>query len=226
MKSVAMSGSLRANVGKKDASELRRKGMVPCVLYGGTEQVMFAVDERAFKGLVYTSEANSVDLDVDGKKHKAILKEIQLHPVTDRIIHADFLEVLSGKDVTVQLPVKFEGSPEGVRAGGRLVRKMRKLEVSGPIDTMPEHITINVESMKIGDSVRVEDMKREGLTFLDKPNTTIVAVKVTRVIIEEPKPGVVTTAAAPAAGTTPAAATPAPAGEKKAPAAKPAEKKK
>lgn len=205
MKSVAMSGSRRANVGKKGANELRRSGMVPCVLYGGEEQVMFAVDQRAFKHLVYTPDVNTVELDLDGKQHKAILKEIQLHPVTDRIIHADFLEVVSGKPVTVELPVKFTGTPIGVRNGGKLLRKMRKLSVRGPIEKMPQDITLNVEKMEIGDSIRVADMKFEGLSFLNGENMTIVAVRVTRnVVEEEAKPAA--TAAAPAAGATAAAA--------------------
>src|ERR1051326_8368750 len=124
MKSVTMSGSPRANVGKKDASGLRREGKVPCVLYGGPEQVTFAVDERAFKNLVYTPEVHTVEIDLGGKKHNAILKELQLHPVTDKIIHADFLEIIPGKAVTMELPLKFEGTAPGVRAGGKLLRKM------------------------------------------------------------------------------------------------------
>ncbi|MBI3510279.1 MAG: 50S ribosomal protein L25/general stress protein Ctc [Bacteroidetes bacterium] len=216
MKSVAMSGSLRANVGKKDAKALRNKGMVPCVLYGGEKQVMFAVDERAFKHLVYTPDAATVDLDIDGQAHKAILKDLQMHPVTDSIIHADFLEILGGKNVTMNIPVKFEGNAVGVRDGGRLLRKMRKLTISGPLEKMPQAITIQVADMKIGDTVRVSDMKIDGLTFIDKQNTTIVAVRVTRNVVEEEvKPAVAATTAAPAAG---AAATPA-AGAAAAPAA-------
>ncbi|HTL80901.1 MAG TPA: 50S ribosomal protein L25/general stress protein Ctc [Bacteroidia bacterium] len=207
MKSVAMSGSLRANVGKKDAKALRRQGMVPCVLYGGKEQVMFGVDERAFKHLVYTPDVATVDLSIDGKAYKAILKELQTHPVTDSIIHADFIEILTGKNVTMSIPVKFNGNAVGVRDGGRLLRKMRKLTVSGPIEKMPQDITIQVADMKIGDSVRVSDMKIDGLTFLDKPNMTIVAVRVTRNVVEEEVKPAAGAAAAPAAGA--AAATPA-----------------
>jgi large subunit ribosomal protein L25 len=224
MKSVAMSGSLRANVGKKDAKELRRSGMVPCVLYGGQEQVMFSVDERAFKNLVYTPEVATVDLDLGGgKKHSAILREIQLHPVTDRIIHADFLEVVTGKLVTMDLPVKFEGTSPGVRAGGKLLRKLRKLSVRGPLEKLPASIAINVEKMEIGDTIRVEDMKMDGLEFLDTPSVTIVTVRVTRNVAEEEAKPAAATAAAPAAAGAPAAGAPA-AGAK--PAAKPAEKKK
>lgn len=217
MKSVAISGSLRANVGKKDAKGLRTSGMVPCNLYGGSEQVSFAVEERAFKTLVYTPDVHIVELTVDGKKHNAIMKELQLHPVTDKILHVDFLEVVSGKPVTIELPVKFDGTAPGVRNGGKLLRKMRKIAVRGPVEKLPDALTIDVSKMEIGDVVRVGDVNIDGLTLLDKPNITIVAVRVTRNVVEEEKPGAA--AATPAAGAT-AAATPA------ADAKKPAEKKK
>lgn len=210
MKSVAMSGSPRANVGKKDAKELRRNGMVPCVLYGGNSQVLFAVDERAFKDVVYTPEVSTVEINVDGNSHKAILKEIQLHPVTDRILHADFQEIVSGKEVTMSLPVKVEGNAAGVRAGGKLLKKMRKLSVTGPIEKMPDSIVIDVTELGIGGAIRVADMKAEGLTFNDPENVTIITVRVTRNVVEE------TPAAAPAkAAAAPAAAKPAADAKKK-----------
>ncbi len=194
MKSVAISGSLRANVGKKDAKGLRTTGMVPCVLYGGTEQVKFAVLERDFKTLVYTPDVHIVELNVDGKKHNAIMKELQLHPVTDKILHVDFLEVVSGKPVTIELPVRFEGTAPGVKNGGKLLRKMRKIAVRGPVDKLPDALTINVSKMEIGDTVRVGDVNIPGLTLLDKPNITIVAVRVTRNVVEEEVVKPVTTA--------------------------------
>jgi large subunit ribosomal protein L25 len=223
MKSVAMSGSLRANVGKKDAKALRNKEMVPCVLYGGDKQVMFAVEERAFKHLVFTPEVKTVDLDIDGAKHTAILQEIQQHPVTDRILHADFLEVATGKDVTVSLPLKFEGTSPGVRSGGKLIKKLRKLSVRGPIEKMPEHITLSLEKLEIGDTVRVKDMEHEGLTFLNGANMTVVTVQVTRNVVAAADDA----AAKGAKGAAPAAkgaAAPAAKGAA-APAAKPAAKK-
>ena len=223
-----MSGSLRANVGKKDANALRRDGKVPCVLYGGPEQVRFAVDERQFKHLVFTPEAHSVEIDLNGKKHNAILKELQQHPVTDRILHADFIEVLPGKPVTVALPVKTTGGiPAGVKAGGNLQRKLRKMNVRGPIEKMPAAIELNVEKLELGQSIRVSDIKIDGLTFLDKPNMTVVSVKFTRHVEEEVKTAAATTAA-PAAGTTAATATPAaaaPAADAKKPAADDKKKK-
>jgi large subunit ribosomal protein L25 len=216
MKSVAMSGTLRAGVGKKDANGLRRTGQIPCILYGGTEQVKFTMEERSFKPLVYTPDVHVVELDLDGKKYQAIMKELQLHPVTDKILHVDFLEVAAGKPVTFELPVKFEGTAPGVRNGGKLLRKMRKIAVRGPVEKFPDALTIDVSKMEIGDVVRVGDVKIDGLTLLHEPNITIVAVRVTRNVVEDESKPAATAAATPAAG----AAAPA------ADAKKPAEKKK
>lgn len=198
MKSVAISGSPRANVGKKDAKALRVKGQVPCVLYGGTEQVHFSLDERAFKTLYYTPDVSAIEIEVGGQKYTSILKEVQQHPVTDSILHADFLQVVADKPVTVSLPVKIEGNAAGVRAGGKLIRKMRKLSVRGPVAKLPEAISLNIESLNIGDAIRVGDLSFEGLSFLDGKNMTIVTVQVTRNVVEEEKPAA-GTAAAPAA---------------------------
>ncbi|CAN5408452.1 50S ribosomal protein L25/general stress protein Ctc [soil metagenome] len=201
MKSVAISGSIRSNVGKKDAKALRVSGMVPCILYGGTEQVSFAVEERAFKPLVYTPDVHVVELDLSGKKYKAVMTELQLHPVTDKILHVDFLEVATGKPVTMELPVKFDGTAPGVRNGGKLIRKMRKIAVRGPVEKIPEAITIDVSKMEIGDTIRVVDISVPGMSLLDKPNNTVVTVRVTRNVVEEAS----TTAAPTTAAAAPAA---------------------
>src|ERR1044072_3341768 len=144
------------------------------------------------------------------------MKELQLHPVTDKILHVDFLEVAAGKSVTFELPVKFEGTAPGVRNGGKLLRKMRKIAVRGPVEKFPDALTIDVSKMEIGDVIRVGDVKIDGLTLLHEPNITIVAVRVTRNVVEDEQKPAATAAAAPAAG----AAAPA------ADAKKPAEKKK
>lgn len=197
MKSVAISGSIRSNVGKKDAKALRVSGLVPCILYGGSEQVSFAVEERAFKPLVYTPDVHVVELDLGGKSYKAVMKDLQLHPVTDKILHVDFLEVVAGKSVTMSLPVKFEGTAPGVRAGGKLLRKMRKISVRGPVDQIPEAILVDVSKLEIGAAIRVVDITVPGLTLLDKPNNTVVTVRVTRNVVDD---SAAATAAAPAAG--------------------------
>lgn len=197
MKSVSMSGSLRANVGKKDAKQIRNNGQVPCVLYGGEKQVTFSVDERAFTPLVFTPEVHTVDLDLDGQKFQAILQELQTHPVTDKIIHADFVQLIPGKSVTMNLPIKTVGNSAGVKAGGKLIKKLRKVSVRGPIEKMPENITVDIENLGIGQAVLVRDLSYEGLTFLTSGNSTIVTVQVTRNVVEEP--AAAAKAAAPAA---------------------------
>lgn len=206
MKSVSMSGSLRANVGKKDAKQLRNAGQVPCVLYGGEKQVTFSVDERAFTPLVFTPEVHTVDLDLDGQKFQAILQELQTHPVTDKIIHADFVQLIPGKAVTMNLPIKTVGNSAGVKAGGKLIKKLRKVSARGPIEKMPEHITIDIENLNIGGAILVRDLSYEGLTFLTPDNSTIVTVQVTRNVVDEP--------GAAAAAAKPAAAAAAPAAKK------------
>jgi large subunit ribosomal protein L25 len=127
------------------------------------------------------------------------MKELQLHPVTDKIMHVDFLEVITGKAVTMALPVKFEGTAPGVRSGGKLIRKMRKITVRGPVEKIPEAITIDVSKLEIGAAIRVSDVEVEGLTLLDIPNNTVVTVRVTRNVVEEAKPGAAPAAAAKAA---------------------------
>ena len=211
MKSVSISGSPRANVGKTDATALRNAKRVPCVLYGGKEQVHFSVLEADFKDLIYTPHVNTVDLDVDGKKFKAILQEAQYHAVKDHLLHVDFLEIIAGKPVTMSIPVKTTGTSPGVRNGGKLNKKLKTLKVKGLVEKMPDTIDIAIDTLEIGQGVRVSDIKIDGLTFLNAANVTVVSVQITRAAVEEVK------TAAPAAAT---AAAPAAAA-----AAKPAAKK-
>ena len=203
MKPVSISGSPRVNVGKKDAKELRRQGRVPCVLYGGKEQIHFSSLEKDFKKLVYTAEAYLVKIDLDGRHVDAVMQEIQFHKISDKIQHIDFLEIIAGKPIIAHLPVNTVGNPAGVKAGGKLHKKLRTLKVKGMPEALPENMTINIESLEIGDSITVGDLKGKGFEFLDAANVTVVAVKVTRAVVEEEKP-----AAAVAAAATPGAAAP------------------
>jgi large subunit ribosomal protein L25 len=205
MKSVSISGSPRANVGKKDATALRNAKAVPCVLYGGKEQVHFSVLAADFKDLIYTPNVNTVDLDISGKKYKAILQEAQFHKVNDHLLHVDFLEVVAGKPVVMNIPVKTTGTSPGVRAGGKLTKKLKTLKVRGPVEKMPDEITIAIDKLEIGSAVRVQDIKLDGLTILDAPNITVVNVQVTRAVVE-PVAGATAVAAPAAATATPAAA--------------------
>lgn len=201
MKTVSLSGSLRANVGKTDAKALREKGLVPCVIYGAGEQTHFSADIRDFKDIIFTPETKIVNVELNGKTYKTVLQEAQFHRLTDQLIHADFLQVSEDKPVAVFLPVKTSGAAEGVKAGGKLVLKMRKLKVRGLISKLPQYIDINVEKLEIGKSIATGDINIAGLTIMHPKNLTVVSVQTTRAAApEEVAAPATTAAAAPAAG--------------------------
>jgi large subunit ribosomal protein L25 len=218
MKTVSLSGSPRASVGKTDANALRAEGRVPCVIYGGGEQIHFSADERHFKDIIYTPETNLVEIELDGKKFRTVLQEAQFHRITDKLIHVDFLKVIDDKPVTVQLPVKTTGQAQGVKDGGKLVIKMRKVKVKGLISKMPAGIELNVEKLGIGKSISAGDIHIDGLTILHPKNISIVSVQTQRAAVEEA--AATTAAATTTAATTTAAATPAAGGTTTPPAKK------
>ena len=207
MKTVSLSGTPRAYVGKKDAKKNRREGKVPCVLYGGKEQIHFVVEEKPLRKIVYTPEVYIVSLNIDGKVHETIIQDAQYHPVTDNFLHVDFLEIMPDKQVTIAVPVKAEGTPTGVLKGGRFISKMRKLKIKALPKDLPDFIPINTDKLDIGDSVKVMDIKMDNVTFLDSPNNVIVGVRTARSVVEEAVPG--------APGAEGAAETAAEGGEKK-----------
>jgi large subunit ribosomal protein L25 len=196
MKSVSISGSPRANVGKKDATALRNAKQVPCVLYGGKEQVHFAVLAADFKDLIYTPHVHTVEIDVAGKKFNAIMQEAQFHKVNDSLLHVDFLEIIAGKPVTMNIPVKTTGTSPGVRAGGKLVKKLKTLKVRGLVEKMPDTIDLAIDSLEIGQGVRVADIKIDGLTMLNAANVTVVGVQTTRAAAAEATAAAAATGAA------------------------------
>lgn len=188
MKSVAMFGTARTDVGKVSTKSLRKEGKVPCVLYGGTDHVHFTIYEPDFKLLVYTPNTFKVKLDIDGKVYRAILKDIQFHPVNDSIVHADFFEIDENKPFEIGIPVKVEGNSIGVRQGGKLIMKAKKLRVKGLSSVLPDFIEVNVENLEIGKSIKVADITPPaGLTFLDSPNNPVVSVNTTRAAQEAAK---------------------------------------
>merc|ERR1711991_623833 len=151
----SLSGSPRENVGKKDAKKNRKLGKVPCVLYGGKEQTHFIAEEKDFKNIIFTPEVFIINLNIDGKEVQAVLQDIQYHPVTDRILHVDFLEVIPGKPVTVAIPVAIEGNAPGVMKGGKLRIKIRKMGVSALAENLPDQIVIDISKLDIGNGVKV-----------------------------------------------------------------------
>ena len=213
MKSITINGTKRAAQSKQEIKKLRAEGMVPCVLYGGAEQFHFSTPAMALKGLVYTPEVYTVELNIDGTTHKAVMKDIQFHAVSDKILHIDFLQLDENKKVVMEVPVKVTGNSPGVRAGGALINKLRRLKISALPKHLPDLIEIKIDEMEIGDDVRVRDMKISGVEFLDSPSNVITAVKTTRVVAAAPE-ATPAAAAAPVAGAAPAAAA-APAKEEK-----------
>lgn len=180
MKSVSLSGSPREGVGKKDAVSLRKEGRVPSVLYGGNEQTHFHVNAVDLEKIVYTPDVYLVELDINGKAAKAIIKDIQFHPVSDKFMHVDFLEVLDGKEINVNLPVETTGNAVGVVNGGALMLNFRKLTVRGQIDNIPDNISLDVSALDIGSGIRVGDVQVENCTILQNPMDMVVSVKTTR----------------------------------------------
>ncbi len=185
MKTVSLSGSSRESVGKKGATELRNQDRIPAVLYGGKEQVHFSISENEAKKLVFTPNVYLIDLDVNGKKVKAIIQETQIHPVTDRILHIDFFEVNESNPFKVKLPVTLSGFSRGVRNGGRLRQNFRKLHVMGLVGDMPDDINIDITPLRIGHKKRVSDLSISGLKFLDPSNAVVVGVQTARAAVEE-----------------------------------------
>ncbi len=185
MKTVSLSGSLRENVGKKDAKKQRKEGRVPCVIYGGKEQKHFSLDQKDFKKIIFTPEIFIIKIELDGKTFETILQDIQYHPVTDIVLHADFLELVPGKAVTLAIPVQLEGTAPGVIKGGRLQLKLRKLRMKGLVEDMPEHVVLDISGLDIGNAIKVKEVPGEKLQFLDPANAVVVSVKAARGVSEE-----------------------------------------
>ena len=187
MKSIEINGSLRAETGKKATRELRKNDSVPCVLYGinkdeNGNQVAthFTVTNDGLRKLVYTPHIYVVDLNIDGKITTAIMKDIQFHPVTDKILHVDFLQIDESNPIVMEVPVKLEGLAEGVKAGGKLALQVRKLRVKALYNLIPEKLIIDVTNLGLGKTIKVGDLKFEGLQLLNAKEAVVCGVKLTR----------------------------------------------
>jgi large subunit ribosomal protein L25 len=185
MKSLAISVKKRENVGKSDSKALRNQGKVPCVLYGGEKQVCFYAHENDLRKLVYTPDVFLVDLDIEGTKTSCILQDIQFHPVTDKILHIDFLEVFADKEVTVEIPVVLTGMAIGVRNGGNLLTRRNKIITRAIPGNLPDAIEIDISELKIGMFIYIKDLKSDKYSFLASDNSVVVGVKTARAAIEE-----------------------------------------
>ncbi|HLP56948.1 MAG TPA: 50S ribosomal protein L25 [Fluviicola sp.] len=182
MKVSQLSGSLRSNVGKKDAKATRDAGMVPCVLYGQGTQTHFAVKDIAIEKLVFNPDVFQIELDIEGTKATAIIQELQQNPVTDKVTHVDFLQLDPKKPVKVALPVRLVGSSRGVMAGGKLLQVFRRLKVVALPGDLPEAIIVDISKLRIGQSIRVGDLETEakGVKFIDAKSAVVVSVKMAR----------------------------------------------
>ncbi len=184
MKTLAISVKKRETVGKKNTRTLRNQGNVPCVLYGGEKQVTFYAHENDFRKLVYTRDTFVVELDINGDVINAVMQDIQFHPVSDKILHIDFLQVFDDKPVTVSLPVILEGISKGVKNGGNLLFRRPKIITKGLVSNLPDAIKINIEDLAIGMFIYIKDLDIEGCEFLAPPNSVVVGVKTARAAIE------------------------------------------
>ena len=180
MKTASLSGSSRESVGKKDASQLRLNNRVPAVLYGGGEQKHLSIAELDLSKIIFNPDVFQIDLDVDGTVHKCIIQEVQFHPVTERIVHVDLLQVIDGKTVRVELPLRTTGTAQGVIDGGRIQMLFRRLPVSGLIQDLPEAITVDISDLVIGSSARVRDIEVPNCKVLLNESALLVACKRTR----------------------------------------------
>ena len=181
MKTIEIKGSFRKELGKKTSRQIRKEGNVPCVIYGKEKNIHFSAHENSFKNLVYTHEAHLVKLILDDQEYNAVLHDMQFHPVTDRIVHADFVQISDSKPIIIDIPVTVTGDAAGVKAGGKLIVKRRHLKVKGLAVDLPENLTVDVTELKIHHSIKVGELAFNKLELLDPKITTVVSVATSRI---------------------------------------------
>ena len=180
MKSITIKGSERESVGKVSTKALRNAGAVPCVLYGGDQPVHFAADERAFKSLVYTPNAHTVVIDLGEKTYNAVLQDVQVHPVSDKILHIDFFQLNESKEITMEVPVKIVGTSPGVLLGGDLRLNQRRLKVRALPKNLPDFIEANISQLEMGNKLYVTKVETKNFKLIHPENTVICQVKISR----------------------------------------------
>jgi large subunit ribosomal protein L25 len=183
MKQVSLSGSPRENVGRKGASELRKSNQIPGVIYGGKEQVPFSIKRNDWDKIVRQPDTLQINIEIGGKNYQTLVQEQQFHPVTDLVTHIDLLELIPGKPVRTTLPVRAFGNSEGVKSGGKLVQAYRKVRIMGLPELMPDDIQVDITNLKIGDMIRVREIKVEGCTILEADASALVSINATRASI-------------------------------------------
>lgn len=189
MKTLEIKGSLRTGLGKKSSKKTRTEGNVPCVIYGKDQNIHFHAHENSFKNLIYTPDAHIVNLNLDGNQYKVVLQDVQFHPVTDKVIHADFIEIIENKPIIISLPVKISGESVGVKAGGKLRIKKRHLKVRGFAEDIPEFLPVDITDVKIHHSIKVGDLSYDKIELIDPKITTVLSVATSRVVQKEEAEG-------------------------------------
>ena len=182
MKSITINGSQRESVGKSSTKALRNAGKVPCVVYGGEKPVHFSADEISFSKLVYTPNAHTVIISLDGKEEiNAVIQDIQFHPVTEKILHIDFFQLFENKEINMTIPVKFSGNAPGVRLeGGLLFKNKRKLYVKALPKNLPDFISVDLSNLNLNDKVTIQDLLNDNYSFLHPENMVVCQVKMSR----------------------------------------------
>ena len=180
MKTYEISGVERESLGKKETKLLRSAGLVPCVIYGGEKVIHFSAEEAAFKHAIYTPNVYIMNITVGDRAIKAIIQDVQFHPVTDSLLHVDFLEINDAENVNIEIPVKLNGFAKGVAKGGKLQLSMRRLRVSGLLANLPDELNIDVTNVELGKSIKVGELNFENLEILNAKNAVVCTVKLTR----------------------------------------------
>ena len=187
MKEINVTGQKRTDLGKKASKLARKEGLIPCNIYGEKKDengapvaMSFVCPMSELRKVVYTPHIYVVNLNIDGEEHKAVMKELQFHPVTDALLHVDFYEVNEDKPITIGIPVKLNGLAQGVRDGGRINLSIRKINVTAPYKAIPEHLDIDVTNLQLGKSIKVGELSFEGLTLATPAEVVVCSVKATR----------------------------------------------
>ncbi len=180
MKSITIKGSERENVGKKATKAVRDAGMVPCVIYGGNQPVHFVADERAFKDLVYTPNAHTVVVELNGTSYNVIMQDIQFHPVSDKILHIDFFQLSDDKEIIMEVPVKVTGTSPGVLLGGVLRLNQRRLKVKALPKNLPDFVEANISELQMGNKLYVTKLETNNFKLMHPDNTVVCQVRISR----------------------------------------------
>lgn len=180
MKNIQINGAIRTQIGKKGAKDIRRSELTPCNVYGNGDNINFTVVTKELKDLLYTPSAYIVDLNIDGKHEKAVLREVQFHPVTDEVLHIDFFRITEDKPVVIEVPVILNGNSEGVKQGGKLQLTTRKLKVSALAKDLPDSLDLDITNLGLGKTIMVGELEFPNVTLLNPKSTVVCAVKMTR----------------------------------------------